>query len=264
MAGMEKIQGIAIYKEGVPEATPLIFVHGFPLSHEMWKPQREFFSKSHSVISYDLRGHGQSDVGDGQYTLEHYVDDLFMLMDHLKLECSVVCGLSMGGYIALRAFEREPGRFLGLVLCDTKSEADSDEAKLKRAGAIRHIKKTGMAPFVEEFTKTVLSEKTLQTKPELVHFVKGMMQRNSPLGVCGALLALAARTDTTRVLPKISVPTMILVGQEDKVTPPATAQAMLKSIPQAALHLIPDAGHLSNLENPAAFNGFLDAFLGKI
>ena len=256
-----KINGIALYENGPREGRPVIFIHGFPFNHTMWAPQLQEFSKTYRVISYDLRGHGKSDVGDGQYTVELFVDDLLMIMDHLKIERAVLCGLSLGGYIALRAVERQMDRFNGLVLCDTKSEVDSNEAKIKRAAAIVAVKKDGVGKFSGEFVKMVLSENTFKAKPELVEFVLGLIRGNTPLGICGALLALAARTDTTAALVKIVLPVQILVGEHDKLTPPSVSESMLKALPNAAMHVVPEAGHLSNLENPAVFNKKLLAFL---
>src|SRR3989338_135113 len=117
----KKINGIAWTDGGFYQGPAVIFIHGFPFNRKLWGPQFEALSKSYRVVSYDVRGHGQSEVGDGQYSLEFFVDDLIEGMDHLKIESAVLCGLSMGGYIALRALERHPGRFKGVVLCDTKS-----------------------------------------------------------------------------------------------------------------------------------------------
>ena len=227
----------------------------------MWEPQAEALSYIYRTVSYDVRGHGQSDAGDGQYSLEFFVDDLIDGMDHLKIENAVLCGLSMGGYIALRAVERHPDRFKGLVLCDTKSEADSDEVKIKRAAAVRAVKKDGVPPFASGFVKSVLTEKTLETRPDLVESVLKLMLGNSPLGISGALLAMAARTDTTAALAKMTLPALILVGQEDRLTPPSVSEAMMKRMPHAVMHVIPEAAHLSNLENPSVFNEQLLAFL---
>ncbi len=254
MIKQEKVNGIWLEDNQLREGTPLIFVHGFPFNHSMWEPQSKAFSKTHRVISYDLRGHGQSEVGDGQYSLEFFVDDLLMVMDHLKIRRAVLCGLSMGGYIALRAVERYAERFHGLVLCDTKSEADTNEVKIKRAAAIRAIKKDGVNKFLGDFIKSVLSENTLQTKPELVGFVLKLIRGNSPLGIAGSLLALAARTDTTAALANMILPTLVLVGDQDKLTPPSAAESMRKLLPNAVMHVIPQAAHLSNLENPVVFN----------
>src|SRR5262245_28830559 len=127
-------------EKGPPNAYPLVFIHGFPFNHTTWNPQWEALPSSRRAVRYDLRGHGQSETGDGQYTLELFVDDLMGLLDFLEISRAVLCGLSMGGYTALRAAERHPERIRGLVLCDTKSEADSNETKLKRAENLKLIK----------------------------------------------------------------------------------------------------------------------------
>ncbi len=261
---MEKINGIAFYDQGVRGTTPIVLIHGFPFNHQMWGPQSQVLSKTYRVISYDVRGHGLSEVGDGQYSVELFVNDLILLLDYLKLESAILCGLSMGGYIALRAAERHPERVKALVLCDTKSEADGNEAKIKRATSALTVKKNSVALFAEEFAKTVLTENTLKQKPFLVRSVVDFIQGNTSTGIAGTLLALAARTDTTAALPRMSFPTLLLVGAEDKLTPPQNAEAMSKLLLYSELHVIPQAGHLSNLENPEVFNEKLLTFLNNL
>lgn len=261
---MEKVNGIAFCDEGVRGGAPIVLIHGFPLSHAMWAGQIGPLSKTCRVISYDVRGHGESDTADTHVSLESFVDDLIGLLDHLKISRTAVCGLSMGGYIALRAVERYPDRFRALILCDTKSSADSDEAKKKRAVTAEAVKKNGVPTFADEFVKAVLTETTLKTKPELVESVKSMIRGNSVLGISGTLRALAGRTDTTAALPKMSLPVLILVGEEDRLTPPSDAQAMMKTLPNARMCVISGAAHLSNLENPKVFNEKLLAFISTL
>jgi 3-oxoadipate enol-lactonase len=243
---------------------PVVFVHGFPFSQEMWSPQVQTLQSAFRVITYDHRGHGRSDAGDGQYLLEFLVDDLIALLDHLKIEKAILCGLSMGGYVALRAVERNPERVRALVLCDTRSEADTNEAKLKRAAGIRTIKEKGVPAFAEGFLKQVFAPKSFETQPQAVELIRKIILANPPLGICGTLLALASRTDTTAALPGITVPTLVLVGDQDPITPPAAAQSIQKAVPGAELHILPNAAHMSNLENTEAFNQHLLAFLKKI
>jgi pimeloyl-ACP methyl ester carboxylesterase len=242
---------------------PVVFMHGFPFSHEMWAPQLGPTAHSHRAIAYDIRGHGMSEIGDGQYTIDGHVDDLFAFLDLLSIKECVAVGLSMGGYITLRAMEREPGRFKGAVLCDTKSEADTNEAKAKRFETMKAVKRGGSAEFAEGFARAVFWEGTFASQPEVVASIKRVIARTPPLAISGTLLALAARTDTTPSLAAISVPTLILVGEHDTVTPPAASRAMHERIPGSHLHLIPAAGHMSNLENPGAFNEHLLAFLKR-
>lgn len=248
---------------GAGNPTSIVLIHGFPFSREMWKPQVEFLEQSYQVITYDLRGHGKSGVGDGQYFMEYFVDDLIALLEHLKISSSILCGFSMGGYIALRAIERNPEKFKGLILADTKSEADSNEAKIKRSVGLRVVKSQGVAPFGEGFLKGALAPETFNAKPDLVEKLRSIICSNKPIGVCGALLALAGRSDTTAALSKISVPTLILVGEKDAITPPSASSMMKEKIPNSQLGIISGAGHLSNLENTKEFNLKLKEFLSK-
>jgi 3-oxoadipate enol-lactonase len=242
----------------------VVFIHGFPFSQEMWQPQVKALQASYRLITYDNRGHGRTSPGDSQYTIEFFVDDLIGLLDHLKLNQAVLCGLSMGGYIALRAVEKYAERVRGLVLCDTRSEADTNEAKLKRAAGIQTIKEKGVPVFVEGFLKQIFAAKSFETRPEAIEMIRKIMLAHSPLSMCGTLLALASRTDTTAVLPQIKVPTLVLVGDQDPITPPSAAQAIHKAVAGSQLHIIPNAAHMSNLENPEAFNAPLQAFLKKV
>ncbi len=252
---------------GVSTATPIVFIHGFPFSHRMWTfpgGQTETAAPTNRVIAYDVRGHGDSEVGDGQYSIELLVDDFIGLLDHLSISKTVVAGLSMGGYIALRAIERHPDRFRGLVLCDTKSEGDSNDAKIKRAASIKAVKANGPRQFAQNFVANVFTPDSFNTKPEAVKAIQSIIERTAPLSLCGTMLALAARTDTTNALPSIAVPTLIMVGEHDALTPPAASQAMHEKIPQSELHIIPGAAHMSNIENTAEFNNHLLEFLKRI
>jgi pimeloyl-ACP methyl ester carboxylesterase len=260
------IQEVPIWyiESGVPSGLPVVFIHGFPFSHEMWLPQVEATARSYRAIAYDLRGHGESYVGDGQYMIETHVDDLMGLLDHLKIGKAVVVGLSMGGYIALRAIEKHPGRFLAIALCDTRSEADTNEGKLKRYTNMVLVRTRGSAAFAEGFVTAVFAPESPRTRPEAFNLISRIVRGTQPLSIAGNLLALAARTDTTTSLAGIRVPTLILVGEFDTLTPPAAAEAMHERIPGSELFVVPQAAHMSNLENPEFFNEKLLLFLKKV
>jgi 3-oxoadipate enol-lactonase len=261
-----KINGFGIdYSiEGSHANLPVVLIHGFPFSKEMWKPQIEVLKQDYYIISYDVRGHGRSDVGNGQYTIEYCVDDLIGLLDLLKISQAVLVGLSMGGYIALRTSERNPERLKGLVLCDTRSEADTNEVKIKRALQAKSVKIYGSQKFANTFIPTVLYENTIKKKPEIVMLLRNIIETTSPITVAGMLIALAARTDTTPWLHNIKLPTLLMVGQYDELTPSSVLTSMENKIPNAEMHIIPEAAHLCNLENPDEFNKHLLAFLEKI
>ena len=252
---------LAVVEMGPDEGLPVVLIHGFPFSHRMWAPQLRALSDDARLVAYDIRGHGQSPVGDGQYAIELFVDDLVALLDHLGIERAVGCGLSMGGYVLLRALEREPHRFRGAVLCDTRSEADSDEGRLKRVAAVRKLRSAGPSAYADDFLPGVLAPETLEARPEVVRAVRKMIEANPVKGMVGAQLAMAARTDTTDALGGLEVPTLVVVGEGDTLTPPETARRMARRIPGAGVTVISRAGHLSNLENPGEFNAALRLFL---
>lgn len=251
-------------ERGTPAGLPVVFIHGFPFSHRMWEPQMRALPHGIRAISYDLRGHGESQVADGQYTIEFLVDDLMALLDHLVIDKAVLCGLSMGGYVALRAVEKFPDRVRALVLADTRSEGDSNEAKIKRSASILAVKRDGVPAFAEVFVKAVFAPHNLSGQPQIVEFVKTLIRGNTQLGIAGTLVALAARTDTTAALVQIKVPTLIMVGESDSLTPPAASEAMHKKISGSQYVVIPGAGHMSNLENERLFNETLVAFLKNV
>lgn len=252
---------------GPQASTPVIFIHGFPFSHKMWNfpgGQIDALSASNRVVAYDIRGHGESEVGSGHFSIELFVDDLFALMDHLSIPKAVLCGLSMGGYIALRAVERNPERVMGLVLCDTKSDADGNEAKIKRANGIKFVQANGMKYYAQDYVKIVFAPASFDAHPEAIKSIQSIVERTAPTSIFGTLMALAARTDTTPNLPNIKCPTLILVGEKDTLTPVAASQSMKEKIPGSEIAIIPGAGHISNMEHPVEFNKHLSAFVAKI
>jgi pimeloyl-ACP methyl ester carboxylesterase len=243
---------------------PVLLLHAFPLSHRMWEPQFRALEDRYQVIAPDHRGFGASEAGDGQTTMEMLVDDALAVLDQLGLDRVSACGLSMGGYVLLRALERAPERFRAVVLADTRSTPDDDAGRLGRANTMRDVKAKGVAAFAEPFSGKLLGPSTLERNPDLRAHVVGLMRANGPLGVCGGLLALALRTDTTAALRKLSVPALIVVGDEDGLTPPAQSKQMAEAAPGSKLVVIPNAGHLSNLEAPDAFNRALLDFLAGL
>ncbi len=230
----------------------------------MWDPQVQVLSKTFRVITYDVRGHGASDAAEGPASIDLFVDDLIGVLDRLQLRRAALCGLSMGGYIALRAVERYPDRFSALILCDTRSAADTEEGKKKRMLTAEIVKKSLVPSYAEESVKALFSDKTMNEKKDVVEFVKQLIRGNTVEGIVSTLMALASRSDTTEALTRMKLPALVLVGEEDKITPPAEAQAMASALPKAQLHLIPQAAHLSNLENPVFFNEKLITFLNNL
>lgn len=249
---------------GNREGMPIVFLHAFPMNHKMWEPQIRALEKDFRVIAPDLRGLGGSELGASPFTMEVLVDDLIELLDHLHVKKAVVCGLSMGGYVALRALERHPERFKGVVLADTNTAADTNESKIKRTQALKAVQTKGLSAFAEEFLKHALSAHTRETKPEVVARLKNIIESNNPAGVLHAIIALISRTDTTASLKAIKVPTLIAVGEEDTVTSVSLAEGMHKQIEGSKLAVLKKAGHFSNIENSEEFNRAFVAYLDSL
>ena len=253
---------LAVREAGDPRGLPVVLLHAFPMSSAMWEPQL-ISLQQYRVVIPDLRGFGATPLS-APWFIEHAVDDLFETLSSLSIEKAVLVGLSMGGYVALRAIEKYPARVKGLVLCDTRAEADANENKIKRAAAVDFVRTRGVDPFVEPFLNDALAPKTKTDKPKVVEFLKEIARKSSSDAVMAALAALAARADMTAALPGIKVPTAVLVGSQDKITPLPLSETMRARIPGAELHIIPDAGHFSNAENPEAFNERLVSFLKRL
>lgn len=250
--------------KGQDGAPVLLFIHGFPFNKSMWKNQVAAFSNSHRVVAYDVRGHGNSEPGADNFSIELFVHDLNFVMDALDIETATLCGLSMGGYIALKAVINYPERFHALVLCDTNCTADTPEVKEKRLNAIESIKQNGVEGFADGLIENLLASQTLVTKNEVVAAVREMIVSTSPDSLFQTLIAFTKRFETCGKLPEIKIPTLIIVGKEDIITPPEAAQFMQEQIPGSSLSIIEHAGHLSNLENPDRFNDELKGFLASI
>jgi 3-oxoadipate enol-lactonase len=250
--------------QGPRTGLPIVLIHGFPFDHGMWEPQVQVLKEKYRVITYDVRGLGRSPAGGAPAAMERFVDDLFGLLDVLGLPAAVLCGLSMGGYIALRAVEREPRRVLALILADTRSQADTEEGQKSRLAAIKGIEEDGLQPFAEDFMRKAFAPRTLEQDLPCVDAIRGTILKNDPQGVCRVSRAIMSRTDTTAALPEISVSCLVICGEHDSLTPPSVGRAMAEAIPDARFVLVPDTGHLSSLENPRAFNRELLEFLDSL
>ena len=250
------------YSDHGPDDAPvIIFIHGFPLNKSMWNIQVEALKENYRVIAYDIRGHGNSDPGIDEFSIELFVIDLLRLMEKLKIEKSILCGLSLGGYIALNAVLKHPDRFDGLILNDTQCIADTPEIKENRCNAIISIKEKGVEQYADEIIKKLFAQETFTKNKNVVDAVKEMIISTQKQSLCNTLHALAERKETCDQLPEINIPVLIMVGEEDKITPIAAAQQMHEKILNSKLEIIQQAGHISNLENPTAFYTHLVNFL---
>ncbi|HEY7751029.1 MAG TPA: alpha/beta hydrolase [Ignavibacteriaceae bacterium] len=258
------VNNLFVVTSGEEKNPPILFVHGFPFNHEMWEAQIAVLNKNYFCVTYDIRGLGKSDPGDGQFTMDIFADDLNSIIEHLKLNRPIVCGLSMGGYILLHAIGKMQGKLKALILCDTKPSADDNDTKLKRFNAIKRINQGDFNAFITEFVSNCFYEEFISGKKAEFEKVLNRSKQNNPIGVKGCLLAMAARLDTTDILSKIKIPTLIICGTEDKLSPPDVMMAMSDKINGSEFQLIDSAGHMSPIEKPKIVNDAIRNFLKKI
>lgn len=254
------IAGHQVHDAGEGRQT-IIFIHGFPFNYTCWQPQVDHFKSNYRVIAYDIRGFGSSSIPTDQQSIQLMADDLIAIMDALEIKKAVICGLSMGGYIALNAISRYARRFSGIVLCDTQCGDDSSEARDKRFKTIEHISKHGLEGFAVPFIDALFGPETYSRNPKLVQNTKEMVLSANVETVKATLKALAEREETCSILSQINVPVLLVFGMEDKITPPHNGSTMQAQIPNAIFETIEEAGHLSNLENPVEFNDILERFM---
>ena len=250
--------------EGPDHAPVIIFIHGFPFNKSMWNKQVEMLIENYRIIAYDVRGHGNSSTGTDKFSIEIFVNDLLGLMDTLKIEKAMLCGLSMGGYIALNAVENFPKRFGALILCDTNCMADTPEAKVKRMISIENIEKFGIEHFANENVKNLFAPESFVTNKEKIAMVKEMIIGTSVQSLSSTLTALSTRKETCTGLANIRIPVLIMVGKEDEITSPDASQMMQRNIRGSILSIIEHAGHLSNIENSYEFNSHLKKFISSV
>ena len=247
----------------VGQGLPVVLLHAFPLNRTMWEPQiAALFAECRCIVP-DLRGFGDSPTT-GPYSMDRYADDIAALLDSLRIEQAVVCGLSMGGYIALAMVRRHRRLIRALVLADTRATADTPEGAAKRTELISLARSSGVEAVVDRQLPGLIGKTTREKQPDLVRRIRDIMLQAPIDGIIGGSEAMRSRPDSIELLAEVDVPTLIVVGEEDAVTPPKDAKEMAQRIRESRLEVIPAAGHLSNLERPAAFNTALADFVGSL
>jgi len=254
------LNGIRVHYADEGAGPAVMLLHAFPLSGAMWGPQVEALRGRYRLIVPDLRGFGLSDAPPGPYSMEQQADDAVALLDQLGVERAALCGLSMGGYIALAIMRAYPGRVAALALCDTRAGADSEEGRAGREANARLAEERGPAAIADKLIPGLVAPAAPE---ELRAELRALIAANSADGIAGALRGMAQRPDSAPGLAAIGVPTLVVVGTEDGLTPPAEAQALHAAIGGSRLVEIAGAGHLSNMERPAEFSAALGAFLDE-
>jgi pimeloyl-ACP methyl ester carboxylesterase len=260
----QPINGITIDYQDEGEGTAVIFLHAFALNQTMWQAQVALLKKRFRCITLDLRGFGDSTVVDEPSLMSQMAEDVRELQKRLALDKAVLVGLSMGGYIAFAFYRNYPEAVTALVLADTRATADTEEAKANRWRSADKALREGASAIADETTPKLLGDTSLNTRPDVVRKVHGIQASNSPTGIAAAQRGMAARLDSTDVLAKIEVPTLVIVGEEDKLTPLAEAEVIHRGIRNSKLAVIEHSGHLSNMETPEEFNQALLDFLESL
>jgi len=262
---LTEVNNIAISYNDVGEGNiPVIFLHGYPFDKSMWKGQLDILKSTNRAIACDIRGFGKSKDEQTPLSIDLFCDDLLSFMDKLDVQKAIICGLSMGGFISLNAMKKFPERFKALILCDTQCIADTAEVKEDRYKAIEQINLDGAGVFNEKFVKSVFCSDSLTNKVELVENLRSIVSANSKAIITAGLTALAERSETCSILNAIHIPTLIICGREDEVTPLIESEFMHKHIEGSILKIIDNAGHVSNLEQPDEFNKYLIDFLNSL
>jgi pimeloyl-ACP methyl ester carboxylesterase len=249
--------------------TPVLLLHGFPLDHTMWSAQIDALAKTCRVIAPDLRGFGQSSLESADaergVPMERYADDLAELLDVLAIRDRVVLvGFSMGGYIAWQFLRKHASRLRALVQCDTKAAADTDEARAVRLKMAENIFEWGSARVAEILGPKLFAARTMESTPEVIESVRRIVARQSPAAIAAAQRGMAARPDVRPLLPTIRVPTLVLVGVEDAISPPTEMRAIAAAIPGSQFTEVPEAGHMTTMENPPAVNTAVQDFATRL
>jgi 3-oxoadipate enol-lactonase len=260
-----RLKDITLEYEERGEGRPVLLIHGFPLSKEMWEPQLDALGKSAHVLAPDLRGHGKSGGTRGRYTIDLFAQDCYEFLEEKGIkEPVVLCGLSMGGYITF-AFQRlYPDRVAGMILAATRSAPDSEEGKVKREETIAVALESGPEAVAEGMLPKLLSPHNFENNPALVEKVRGIMKSNSRDGMAGALMSMKDRPDSGNTLKGFEHPALILHGADDQLIPASEAEAMKNSMKNARLEILPQAGHLLNLEQPDLFNQAVQQYLNAL
>jgi len=256
---------LAYLESGSGHGRTLVLLHAFPLNAAMWQPQLAAAPAGWRLVAPDLAGLGSSDDHDRTAVhLDDYAADVIATLDRLGITRAVVAGVSLGGYVALALARIAPQRLAGLVLADTKAPADTPEARAGRERMLDVLSDRGTAGVADEMIPKLLGETSRRERPGLADQIRAMTLTNDPEGVRRAILRLRDRPDATPVLATVTVPALVVVGEEDVVTPIAEAERLAEGIPGAALERIASAGHLSSLEQPAAFSRVLGDFLARL
>jgi pimeloyl-ACP methyl ester carboxylesterase len=241
----------------------LLFIHGHPFNRSMWRPQVAEFSRDYRVITPDLRGYGASPLSEGVTTLEMHARDLVHLLDKKGVQTAVVCGLSMGGQIAMELCRLFPERVSAAVFAATFATADDSAAQERRRDMAERLLREGMSPYAREVLPKMMSPANVAALPAVAAAVLDMMEKTRPAGAAASLRGRALRPDYTNTLATLRVPALVVLGTQDAYTTRVDAEHMKTHLPRGWLVIIDQAGHMPNLERPEAFKVAMRDFLTR-
>jgi pimeloyl-ACP methyl ester carboxylesterase len=255
------INGVRLNWREAGAGDPVVFIHGFPFRNTMWGPQLEAVPQGWRFIAPDLRGFGNSEAGALPFSMELFADDVVALLDYLEIEQAVICGLSMGGYIAFSLVHRFPHRVRALVLAATRASAENVEARQGRYELAARTRVHGPQVVVEAMLPKMVSAATRQHSPQVVDFVKNMMQTTNAEVMARTLEAMAGRADHRDILPGINMSAMVVRGDQDEIISREDMDLLARQVRGAKYEVVTNVGHLPNLEAPDVFNQLLQTFL---
>ena len=253
-----------IFYEVLGKGPDLVLLHPFPVNHHIWDPIAERLANYYRVIRPDLRGHGDSETGEGSATMAKHAGDVLKICEDIGVERAVFCGNSIGGYVMFELWRRQRERIRGMVLCGTKAGADNAEARGNRLKAADTVEREGPEPFIEGMLPKVLGESTRRNRLDMVERARNMMRKMTVTGIAAVQRGMAERPDSTPTLATIDVPTLVIVGEEDVATPRAEAEIIARGIRGSRLAVVPGAGHYVPLERSEEVHGLLREFLQAI
>ena len=256
-----EVKGVGLEVEDHGAGVPVMLLHGFPLSSAMWTPIRTALEQAGRVITPDQRGFGGSEKPSAGYGMAELAEDAVRLADALGLERFVLGGHSMGGYVTLRVAAAHRERLAGLILVDTRAEADTDEGRRRRDAGIARIRSGDAGGFLDEFVGGLAGPSTRSRAPRLLEEMRAIAAEAAPDALAGCLAGMRDRPDSTELLPALDVPALVVVGQEDALTPPALSRAMAAALPRCRLVEIPASGHTPSMERPIPTAEAMLAFL---
>jgi 3-oxoadipate enol-lactonase len=253
-----------IVYEVLGSGPPLVLLHPFPANHQLWMPAAEVLARQYRVVLPDLRGHGESGAGEGPATMAKHAGDVLRVCQDAGIGPAVFAGISIGGYVLFEFWRQQRERVAALVLCDTRPQADTDDGRANRLKSADDVEQRGSEAFLESMIPKLIGETTRRNRPDLVEAAHKMMRKMKPQAIAAVLRGMAQRPDSVPTLATINVPTLVVVGDEDGLTPPADAELMHSQIAGSRLRRIPKAGHYAPFEQPEAVLEVMREFLSAL